>query len=80
MVKLCKRGIFVAVFHRILDFKPGLYFYTGPFFCLFPINNILQDFDLKLSEMSCICILNVLAPFKHAYLVKYLIVIIGFFI
>lgn len=32
IVMLCKRSIFVAVFHRILDFKPGLYFYTGPFF------------------------------------------------
>ena|GEM_PF-1228448 len=24
--------IFVSVFHRILDFKTGLYFYAGPFF------------------------------------------------
>ena len=23
---------FALVFHRILDFKTGLYFYTGPFF------------------------------------------------
>jgi hypothetical protein len=32
IVKLFMQFIFVAVFHRILDFKPGLYFYTGPFF------------------------------------------------
>ncbi len=25
--------IFVSVFHRILDFKTGLDFYPGPFFC-----------------------------------------------
>ena len=25
-------GIFITVFHRILDFKAGLDFYPGPFF------------------------------------------------
>ncbi len=30
---VCKLAlIFVSVFHRILDFKTGLYFYAGPFF------------------------------------------------
>ena len=34
---VCKRNpIFVSVFHRILDFKTGLYFYAGPFFMPIP--------------------------------------------
>ena len=34
---VCKGNpIFVSVFHRILDFKTGLYFYAGPFLFYIP--------------------------------------------
>jgi hypothetical protein len=37
--------IIVLVFHRILDFKTGLNFYSGPFFILNPLINPIVIFQ-----------------------------------
>lgn len=41
---------FVSVFHRILDFKSGLYFYTGPFFISILINLIDEISNISMLE------------------------------
>jgi hypothetical protein len=64
------------VFHRILDFKPGLHFYAGPF--LLDVNNpatvcgrvkIICDWMLKRGNQLIITTLNIRRKIHAGYFI-----------
>ncbi len=58
--------IFVSVFHRILDFKTGLYFYAGPFLFYIPAEALTEQGTRHAYFYSHIRYLRFTHPFSKA--------------